>query len=102
MGNCAKKRDGMGTDNANERMELPKMGDKTIGFVQKTLEYSWENPELVPSFLNVVDFEADLRGFETFRSLYQPVLQIADALSDTMLLTGSEPYTAALIFYNAA
>jgi hypothetical protein len=89
------------TLSAAERMELPKMGDKTVSFVQKTMEYCRETPELVPSFLNVADFEADLRGFETLRSLYQPVLQISDALADTMLLTGSEAYTAALIFYNA-
>jgi hypothetical protein len=69
---------------ADERMELPKMGDKTVGFVQKTLEYCRENPELVPTFLNVADFEADLRGFETLRSLYQPALQLTDALADTM------------------
>jgi hypothetical protein len=86
---------------AAERMELPKMGDKTVGFVQKTLEYCRETPELVPSFLNVADFEADLRAFETLRSLYQPVLQINDALADTFVLAGSEAYTAALIFYNA-
>lgn len=86
---------------AEDRMELPKMGDKTVSFVQKTLEYCRENPELVPSFLNVDDFGVDLQGYETLRSLYQPVLQISDALLDTMLLSGSEAYMAALIFYNA-
>jgi hypothetical protein len=89
------------TLSADERMELPKMGDKTVSFVRKALEYCRENPELVPSFLNVADFDADLRGFETLQSLYQPTLQITDALSDAMLLSGSEAYTAALTFYNA-
>jgi hypothetical protein len=50
----------------------------------------------------VAAFEVVLKGFETIRSLYQPLLQITDALSDTMKLSGSEAYTAALIFYNNA
>jgi hypothetical protein len=86
----------------DDRAELPKMGNKTFSFVQKSLEYCRQNPDLVPQFLNVADFEVDLGGFETVRSLYQPLLQITDALADTMTLSGSEAYTAALIFYSAA
>jgi hypothetical protein len=77
------------------------MGNKTFSFVQKSLEYCRQNPELVPQFLNVADFEVDLDGFETVRSLSQPLVQITDGLADTMTLSGSEAYTAALIFYSA-
>jgi hypothetical protein len=85
----------------DDRSELPKMGDQTFSFVHKSLEYCRQNPDLVPQFLDVADFEVDLNGYEPVRSLYQPLLQITDALSDTMKLSGSEAYTAALIFYNA-
>jgi hypothetical protein len=59
--------------------------------VQKTLEHCRENPELVISFLNVDDFDVDLQGFETLRSLYQPVLQIGDAYLDSILSIYSSP-----------
>jgi hypothetical protein len=74
-----------------ERHDLPKMGDKSVAFVQKAIEYCRENPELVPQFLDM----------EAVRPVYIPLLQIGEALSDTMILSGSEAYTAAFIFYNA-
>ena len=33
--------------------------------------------------------------------MYQPLLQITESLSDTMTLSGSEAYSAALMFYNS-
>jgi hypothetical protein len=83
-----------------DRMELPKMGDKTVSFVQKTLEYCRQNPDLVPPFLDVNELAVDIRACVTIRSLYEPLLQITDSLSDTMLLSGSEAYSAALMFYS--
>ena len=90
------------TLSADERMELPKMGDKTLPFVQKSLEYSKSNAEIVPPFLDVEAFKVDVDAVTTIRSIYQPLSQIADALNDTMLLSGSEAYAGALVFYTAA
>lgn len=84
-----------------ERQELPKMGDKTVAFVTKTLEYCGSNADLVPPFLDVGAFTVDVNAVESLRSVYQPIAQIADALNDTMLLSGSEAYTGALIYYQA-
>lgn len=84
-----------------ERIELPRMGDKTFGFVQKTLEYCHQNPDLVPRFLNVEQFEIDFRGFRKAYSLHQQLLQITRPLADTTALSGSEAYKAALIFYQS-
>lgn len=85
-----------------ERRELPRMGDMTFGFVQKALNYCRQNPELVPQYLDVDEFEIDFQGYQRVRSLYQPLLQVTDALSDTMTLSGSEAYSAALVFYNSS
>ncbi|MGE5583048.1 MAG: hypothetical protein ACM3X9_11010 [Bacillota bacterium] len=81
-----------------DRHELPKMGDKTVGFVQKTLEYCKQNPDLVPPFLNVDELAKDVAAVELIRSLYHPLSQITEALSDTMMLAGSEAYSGSLIF----
>ncbi|MHB8139634.1 MAG: hypothetical protein ACYDGO_14780 [Smithellaceae bacterium] len=80
---------------------MPKMGDKTVAFVQKTLEYSLQNPELVPQFLNVDELAMDVHAVEAIRAMYEPLLQITEALSDTMTLSGSEAYSASLMFYNS-
>ena len=84
----------------DDRRELPKMGDKTISFVQKAQEYCSQNPDLVPPFLDVGEFDVDITTYEQIRSMYQPLMQITDTMRDTMLLTGSEAYSASLMFYN--
>lgn len=84
----------------DDRRQLPKMGDKTVSFVQKAQEYCTQNPDLVPQFLDVAEFDVDITAYEQIRSIYQPLLQVTDSLWDTMLLTGSEAYSASLSFYN--
>lgn len=84
-----------------ERQEMLKMGDKTVSFVQKTVEYCKNNPDLVPPFLDIDELAVDLAAVETIRSIYQPLLQITDSLSDTMSLSGSESFSASLMFYSA-
>ena len=90
------------TLSAEERHDLPKMGDKTVSFVKKALEYSGSNADIAPPFLDVNAFKIDVQAVESIRAIYQPLLQITDALNDTMLLSGSEAYSGALIYYNAS
>ena len=84
-----------------ERREMPKMGDKSTAFVQKTLEYCKSNPELCPQFLDVDALGVDVKAVETIRTIYQPLLQIVESLDDTMVLSGSEAYNGSLMFYNS-
>jgi hypothetical protein len=85
-----------------ERQELPKMGMKTMGFVQKGVEHCQQNPDMVPAYLNVDELVTDFKAVELIRSMYQPLLQVTEGLSDTMTLAGSEALSGVLIFYNAA
>jgi len=82
-----------------ERQEMLKMGDKTIGFVQKSLEYCRSNPDLVPPYIDLAELEVDVAAIEILRSLYQPISQFHDGLSDTMTLCGSESFATCLMFY---
>ena len=84
-----------------DRQEIAKMGDKTVAFVQKTLEYCKANPELCPQFLDVDALGVDVKAVEAIRAVYQPLLQIVEGLGDTMTLSGSEAYAGALMFYNS-
>lgn len=86
---------------AEERQSLPKMGDKTLAFVTKALEYAKQNPTLVPSFLNVAEFEKDVNAVTQLNNLLRPLEQITEKLNDTTLEAGSEAYSSALVFYTA-
>ena len=50
------------TMSADAKKELPKMGDKTLAFVQKAVEYCKANPDLVPPFVDVDEFDSDMNG----------------------------------------
>ena len=84
----------------DERMELPKMGDKTVSFVTKNFEYSGENPEMVPVYVDKAKLGTDVNGVIELRGYYLPLQQICDALSDSIMLAGSEAYVSALSIYN--
>jgi len=86
---------------ATERMEIPKMGDKTVAFVQKACEHCEQNPDLNPPFLDVAEFKNDVSAVSAIRSIYSPLSEIVDSLNDTMLLAGSDAYAASLVFYNS-
>jgi hypothetical protein len=83
------------------RRELPKMGDKSLAFVRKAREYATNNPELVPAFLNLPMFDADLRGVDTLNNLLRTLQPLVDNLEDSLVLSGSEAYQAALVFYRS-
>ncbi len=68
------------TLSAADRRELPKMGDKTVSFVQKSQEYCKQNPDLVPPFLDVNALNIDVTAFKQLRVMYQPLMQITDSL----------------------
>jgi hypothetical protein len=85
----------------DDRKELPKMGDRTAQFVVKTFDYVEKNPTLRPAYLELGEFAADLAAVEVLQSLRRPLTQIAGMVEDSLTLSGSEAYSAALACYQA-
>jgi len=83
-----------------ESKALPKLGDKTYSFVNKALEYMKLPGTPMPQYVNIEELEIDLKAYDTLRQILQTVLPLVDRLNDTMALSGSEAYVAALSFYN--
>ncbi|MDR2782966.1 MAG: hypothetical protein LBB48_03850, partial [Treponema sp.] len=86
---------------AAERRELPKMGEKTIAFVEKAYDFARQNPNLVPPYLEVDTFGVDFADAHGFWTLLNTVQQLEEAIDDTELTAGSEAYQAALVFYKS-
>ena len=84
-----------------ERKTIPKMGDKSLAFVNKAFEYARQNPSLVPTFLDLNEFGIDTEAVISLNKVLVPLRQLTEKLDDTTMLSGSEAYTAALVFYNA-
>jgi hypothetical protein len=84
-----------------QRQTLPKMGDKTIAFVNKALGYARQNPKIVPAYLNMDEFAKDVDAVNKLFQVTTPIQKLSEEIDDTMMLAGSEAYAAALAFYTA-
>lgn len=84
-----------------QRREHPKMGDGTEPFVSKALEYAASNPEFTPKFVNADDMKIDFETVSQLNAVYRPLKQLMEQLDDSILLSGSEAYVAALAYYNS-
>lgn len=83
------------------RRDIPKMSDKTTPFVEKCLEYAESNPEFVPAYLNIKELKIDLDAVNSLLSIIRPITQLEENLNDTIMLSGSEAYVAALTYYSS-
>ena len=82
-----------------ERMNMLKMGDKTLAFVRRALTFAAQNPALVPSYLNLEEAWRDYKLTEAISILLKELATLQRGLEDTAMVAGSEAYDAALIFY---
>ena len=84
-----------------ERSTLPKMGDKTLAFVQKTFAYAKQNPDIVPNYIDLDEFQKDLEAVEKLNQTLRPLAKLSEELEDSIMLAGHEAYMAALAIYTA-
>jgi hypothetical protein len=80
---------------------MPKMGEKTIGFVEKAYDFARQNPALVPPYLDVDAFGIDFGDAHGLWTLLNTIQQLEESVDDTEMVAGSEAYQAALVFYKS-
>ena len=85
-----------------ERRAYAKMGDKSLAFVEKALDFGSTYPDLVPPYVDLAELKKDLEAVKVMISILHKLEEITTKLDDTALLAGSEAYTAALSIYAAA
>jgi len=83
------------------RLKLPKMGDGTLPFVEKGIEYAKSNGKFLPPYVDIVELEKDWTAFKSLTPLSRDLKQLESNLSDTMMMAGSEAYVGVLGYYNA-
>jgi hypothetical protein len=87
--------------NPDDRHLLPKMGPKTVDFVSKALDVTTAEEAFKPAFVDLDEFARDLAAVGILRKLQHPLAKIADMIDDSLLLSGSEAYAAALACYQS-
>lgn len=86
---------------SKERLEMPKMGDKTVAFVQKSYDYARTNGPLAPPYMDLEGMAVDMAAVRELHDMTRRLEPVMEALHDSLALSGSEAYQAALVFYNA-
>lgn len=84
-----------------EKHELPKMGDKTIAFVERAIQLAQQNPNLIPPYLNVDEMKRDFELSKSLKEILGVAASLYEKINDTYIAAGSEAYVAALQFYNS-
>ena len=92
---------GLVTLTSDERRAYIKMGDKTVAFVQKAFDYANILPDMLPAYISVAEMKKDLEAVKTMLNILNRLEEIYNLLDDSILLAGSEAYTAALSIYYA-
>jgi hypothetical protein len=85
----------------SERKKTLKMGPKTLAFVEKARDFAYLNPTLVPSYLDMDEFNIDFTDAHGIWNIISLVLQLLEALEDTEMIAGGEAYQHALAFYKS-
>lgn len=83
----------------DERKNIVKMGDKSVGFMQKLLDYAGNSPSFVPGFVNFDDLKQDVGVATDLAPLEQFAAQLALDLDSTVMLAGSEGMSMASPVY---
>jgi hypothetical protein len=85
-----------------ERRELPKMGDKSVAFVRKSVEMAQEGSDYLPGAFDAAEFKSDLAIYDALLPVLQKSTKLHEMLEDTTTVLGSDLYVAALDHYAAA
>lgn len=78
---------------------LAKLGDGRIPFVEKVSQYAVTDPQFLPPFADVPEFNLDFKTFKDAREMIRPIRQIVDNVENVKMVSGSEAYQFSLNYY---
>lgn len=87
------------TLSTEEKLSIRGIGLKSIDFIDKSFEYALKNPELPPPYINLLEFEKDVKLLKQLQIMVQHMVPLTDKLKDTYALVAFEAYNAARAFY---
>lgn len=73
-----------------ERQGIVKMGDKSIGFMNKLLDYATNTPAFVPVFIDFNELKQDVSVATDLAAVEQFAAQLTMDLNSTILVAGAE------------
>jgi hypothetical protein len=84
-----------------ERQEIAKLGEKSVGFEEKCAAYMASNPEFLPGFVQIGEVTKDRALRAQILQFFSQFTSVCEAVNDTMLVIGSEIWMADLAYYQS-
>ncbi|MEI6767283.1 MAG: hypothetical protein WCM76_16755 [Bacteroidota bacterium] len=78
-----------------------KLGEKTVSFVDKAIDFARTNPGLVPSWLDFQEYLKDYKLFKDILEIKRLAATLLQKLDDTAMEAGIEAFGASITFYNS-
>lgn len=85
----------------DERKGGIKLGDKTVAFILKAIDYAEANPMLVPPYVNLVEIKKDYTLQQDLIEIQQWMAELLQKIEDTQQEAGVEALNGILGFYQA-
>lgn len=84
-----------------DRQKLLKLGRKTTQFVQRTIEMTQQNPDMVPVYIDRTSMETSYQVYNQMLTIIASVEQLERKVTDIMLVSGNIANTSSLSCYHA-
>jgi len=84
-----------------DRVSYGSINETNKLLVNKSKSYMEQNPDLIPSFVNMEEFERDFKARNDIEEIIQKIDIIKRKLSDTKILLNHDNYQDTLAFYRA-
>ncbi len=88
--------------NDDDRRSLPRIGAKNEVLMVDALAYARTNPELLPSFISIDEFQRDVDCIQILKPYRQALFQMVEMIDDTMDQARAEGYGAGLALYQCS
>jgi len=83
----------------DERIQLPKLGPASLAFDEQCASYMASAPNLVPPFVDPAEVTKDRALRLVLADMLREARKLCEKLDDTLMLVGSEIWSADLSFY---
>jgi hypothetical protein len=83
-----------------QRSKMLKLGDASLPFVSKTMDYLKTNANFLPATVSAVEMEKDWKVINQLTPLLRVLEQLYSKVDDTLMEAGSELYKNSLLYYS--
>ena len=83
----------------HDRQKYGRLNSGNEEWVNQVEDYMNQEPQLIPFFLSKQNFDVDMKARRTMKPWVRRIASINESLEDSIILTGSDIYNAALAYY---